>query len=124
MFAVLACQVTGLAAVPLVLGQRAASAPAGGDEGDEIACSCTHGPNAECPMHKHKKPAPASGDARWCSGCPDAQDIVLTTVVGFAGALVDRYQPVAPEGVSESIGVLRERSLDLVRPPTSPPPRA
>ncbi len=120
-FAVLAGQVAGIAATPVVLcemGGAATSASA-----DEIACTCSHGPNAECPMHKHKKPAPASGETRWCTGCSDIPAAVLTTLIGVAGEIVLRQQPVAPEGVSGSISALVERPQNLVRPPVSPPPR-
>jgi len=121
-FAVLAGQVAGIAATPVVLCEMGgAVTPA---SADEIACTCTHGPNAECPMHKHKKPAPVSGETRWCTGCSDTPAAVLTTLMGVFGEIVLRHQPIAPERLSESLSILVERPLNLVRPPVSPPPRA
>jgi hypothetical protein len=120
-FAVMAGQVARIAATPVVLcemGGAVTSASA-----DEFACTCTLGPNAECPIHKHKKPAPVSGETRWCTGCSDSPGAALTTLIGVAGELVLRQQPVAPEGLSESLRVLVERPLNFGRPPVSPPPR-
>ena len=68
----------------------------------------------------HKKSAPLSRQIRWCAGSHDSQDGVLTTLIGFACAIVQHHQPVVPEGVSESLGALSERPLDLVYPPVFP----
>ena len=119
-FAVLAGQ-GGIAATPMVLFQMGGAATAA--SGEKIACTCIHGPNAECPMHKHNKPAPVSDKTRWCTGCSESPAAILTTLIGFAGEIVLRQQSVAPQGLSESLGVLVERPANLVRPPVSPPPR-
>jgi len=118
--AVIAGHVAGIAATPAVLCQMGGAAAA---RADEIVCTCIHGSNAECPMHKHKKAAPMSSETRWCTGCSDAPAAVLTTLMGVSGEIVGRDQPVAPEAVSESLSILVERPLNLVRPPVSPPPR-
>lgn len=117
----MACQMAGIAATPLVLGQMDSTTTSAVT--DEGRCTCAHGKNAECPMHKQTKPASAPRGTQWCSGSHDTQEGVLTTLVGFAGTLVQRHQPAAPEGVSASLGALLERPLDIVRPPVSPPPR-
>ncbi|MES1256123.1 MAG: hypothetical protein ABUS56_10975 [Acidobacteriota bacterium] len=119
-FAVVACQVAGIAGTPVALGTMLVTDSTGGDE---VACTCTHGPNAECPMHEHKKPAPPSRDTRWCTGCHDAADMVLTPIVGFVAPLVDRQGVDAPVGVAASVTAAVDFSLDLARPPASPPPR-
>ena len=121
-FAVLAGRVAGIAATPVVLCRMGGGATAA--SADEIVCTCTDRPNAECPVHKHKKAAPVSGETRWCTGCSDTPAAVLTTLIGVAGEVVLRQQSVAPEGLSESMSVLVEHPLSLVRPPVSPPPRA
>lgn len=117
----LAGQLAGMAATPTVLCQMGGAATSASD--DEIACTCPRGPNGECPMHTHKKPASSSRETRWCAGCQDNEDAVLTTLIGFAGVIVPRQHPVVPEGVSASVGALVERPLNLLRPPVSPPPR-
>jgi len=49
--------------------------------------------------------------------------MTLTTMIGFAAPIVDRYQAVMPDGGSESLFAFGMHPLDGVRPPVSPPPR-
>ncbi len=119
-FAVMACQVVSTVATPMLLFARAGE-PTGSDE---ITCTCTHGLNAECPMHKHKRSASPSPGTSWCTGGQDSQASLLTTLLAFAGPVVERHQEVRPQGISEPLIPLLVCSLDLDRPPVSPPPRS
>jgi hypothetical protein len=119
--AVMACQLIGFAAAPIAVCQM--GSPATSTVSVEVTCECPRDSTAECPMHPHQKPAPSRRETRWCAGCQDSQELVLMTLIGVAGAIVQCRHPGAPEGVSESLAALFERPLDVVRPPFSPPPR-
>jgi hypothetical protein len=117
----MACQLVDIATAPLVLC-RMDAAPSVGSA--EIACTCPQGPNAECPMHEDKRPTPSSGESRLCAGCAGRAEMVLTTLIGFAGPVVDRHQTVIPEGTSEPLTSIFVRFPDVDSLPLFPPPRS
>lgn len=121
--AVLLCQLAAMAASEAVWYQAGEQESA---SSDEIACTCTHGPDAACPMHKSPKaPSPAgasSRESRWCKGCDDGPQMVLAPFT-FVGPVVARGSVVAPRGVSALSIAVAAPPLDVVRPPIAPPPR-
>jgi hypothetical protein len=119
-FTVMACQLADIVAAPLVIC-RMGTAPSAGS--GEISCTCPQGPDAECPMHKHEKPIPSSRETRWCADCRGSAEMILTTLIGFAGPVVERHQTLIPEGASEPLITTLAGSPDLSSPPSAPPPR-
>jgi hypothetical protein len=115
-----------LAATPVAIGQLiAATAPAVA-AGAQMQCTCGHGMDAQCPMHHHGAASSASSKKstpKWCAGCRDSVDMTLTAMIGFAAPMVERAAFAQPDGQSESLVAFRAHPLDLVRPPTAPPPR-
>ena len=120
--AVMASQLAGIAAMPLVLCQ--ASDARGADTGSDVTCTCVHAPGAECPMHKHKAQQSSSRQTRWCAGCHDAEDVVLTAVIGVTGSVEARQHLAAPDAASELLTAFSEHPLALVLPPAPRPPRS
>ncbi len=120
---VTACQIVGVAAAPVVLCQMGEAATG---VGDEVVCTCGHDSGAQCPVHKHQQPPSPSKsspkDCR-CSGAGGGADTMLTALMAFAGPLVERRHAAMPNGASESVCPIVERSLNVARPPVSPPPR-
>jgi hypothetical protein len=121
--AVLLCQVAAMVATQIALVQPAASETA---SQDEVACTCVHGPDAECPMHKSRRPASSSGassrEARWCTGCSEGPQMVLTPFA-FVGPVAVRGEIAAPHAASEFLVAAVAFPFDLVLPPVAPPPR-
>ena len=112
----LSCQIGTVALVPVALWVNAADPHA-------AECTCGHGADAMCPMHRHK---PAGDPNSHCSmqASNETGTGVLTTIVG-AGGLIPESTPslVAP------VPSMNVRPADAdVRgerpvPPDPPPPR-
>jgi hypothetical protein len=123
---VLLCELGVMAATGIALAQP----PAGDVQAvthDEITCTCTHGPDAECPMHKAPKAHPPAGasprEPRWCTGCSTDPQIVLTPFA-FVGPLVTAARADAPRAASAVLDRRTASPIDFARPPVPPPPRA
>jgi hypothetical protein len=105
-------QVAAMAAAPVVLANHASEV--------DIDCTCTHGPNAICPMH-HK---PASG-AKVCiiGSVDDAVGVLgsLFHAIGLmpASAQIAAVAPVALPSITSA-----HSSSHHPVPPDPPPPRA
>jgi len=112
----LSCQVGTFALVPVVLWVNAADPHA-------AECTCGHGADAMCPMHRHK---PAGDSNNPCSMQASNQTGtgVLTTIVGAAGLIPESTPSFVAPGPSISVSpmdvdVRGERPV----PPDPPPPR-
>jgi hypothetical protein len=113
----LSCQIGTVALVPVALWVSAA-------DPHTAECTCGHGADAMCPMHRHK---PAGNPNSHCSmqAANGAGRAVLTTIVGVAG-LIPESTPslVAPVPSTRvrpgDVHVRGERPV----PPDPPPPRA
>jgi hypothetical protein len=123
---VLLCELGFMAGTGIALAQ-----PDAGDvqaaTRDEIMCTCTHGPDAECPMHKapkaHAPEATAPREPRWCTGCGTDPQMVLTPFA-FVGPLVAASRVHAPRAASAVLVRRTALPIDFARPPVPPPPRA
>jgi len=111
----LTCQVGTVALGPVALWVSADSHAA--------ECTCGHGADAMCPMHRHK---PAGDPDTNCSmqAANGAGTAVLTTIVGAAGLIPEStpslVAPVPSTNVSRTdVDVRGERPV----PPDPPPPR-
>ena len=122
-------QLASTVAASVVLCQSRAAT--GGAAADNVVCTCAHGPMSECPMHKGHgthgtpgahEPDSSSRGTRWCAGCGETPEMVVTTL-SVAGP-VERHRHVAPQTQSQSHAASVERVLDVVLPLISPPPRA
>ena len=121
---VMACQIAGLAATSVALSRASHAEPAGGNE---IVCTCTHGPEAECPMHKSHNLYRASAspssplEHHCCSGRQEGPDMLLTA---FLAPLAAPCQELpAPGDSSASVPFANSHIVDMTRSPISPPPR-
>lgn len=90
------------------------------------ACTCSHGPGTECPMHKRRvdtlsQSQPGDRDCHCCNSRPQASDATLTLVF-WGGPILETRTPV-PNGRSEASLVVLSMASDPTSPPTSPPPR-
>lgn len=110
------CQIGTIALMPVAMSASAADSRAG-------VCNCGHGPDAMCPMHRHK---PAGDPISHCSmqAADETGTAVLTTIVGAAGLIPESapslVAPVPSMNVSPTdVDVRGERPL----PPDPPPPR-
>jgi hypothetical protein len=112
----LSCQVGTVALTPVVMWVSAADPRA-------AECNCGHGPDAMCPMHRHK---PAADPISDCSmqAANETGTAVLTTLVGAAGLIPESTPSLVAPVPSMNVGptdvdVRGERPL----PPDPPPPR-
>jgi len=120
--ALLLCQGAGALAAPVTACARPTSASAG----DAAECTCTHGPDAVCPMH-HRRPTtprrPSRDDCRCSSPAAPAAPTPATTSIDLA-------LPIAEQGLERPVdtydilSVAARQWTDYVRPPFSPPPRS
>lgn len=113
----LSCQIGAVALVPVAMWLNAADPHA-------AECTCGHGADAMCPMHRHK---PAGSSSSHCSmqATNGTGTAVLTTLVGVAGLIPESMSslvaPVPSTNVSPAdVDVRGERPV----PPDPPPPRA
>ncbi len=111
------CHVGSVALVPVALWVGAADAHA-------PVCTCGHGADAMCPMHRHK---PAGSTESHCSmqAAQGAATAVLTTIGSIAGLIPESTPSLIAPVPSTSVGptdvdVRGERPV----PPDPPPPRA
>ena len=112
----LSCQAGTVALVPVALWMS-------GAEHHAAECTCGHGANAMCPMHRHE---PAGTPGRDCSmqAANETGTAVLTTL--GAGGLIPQSTPalVAPIPSTHvsppDVDVRAQRPV----PPDPPPPRA
>lgn len=99
----------------------------GGERGGveaALVCTCGHGDDAQCAMHKHhgsKSSAPTTN--RFCAGCHDQVDVVMTALIGFAAPLTDRSEIAPPDGRLAMVRLSGDQPLDFAYQPLSPPPR-
>ena len=112
----LSCQIGTVALVPVALWVSAADPHA-------AECTCGHGADAMCPMHRHK---PAGDPNSHCSmqAANETGTAVLTTIVGAAGLIPEStpslVAPVPSMNVRPAdVDVRGERPV----PPDPPPPR-
>ena len=112
----LSCQIGTVALVPAALWVNAADPHA-------AECTCGHGADAMCPMHRHK---PAGNPDGRCSmqAAHETGTAVLTTIAGAAGLIPEStpslVAPVPSMNVSPTdVDVRGERPV----PPDPPPPR-
>jgi hypothetical protein len=106
------------AAICQMRGQGAAAAAA-------LVCTCGHSPDGQCAMHKHHKmPGAPTSQNRWCAGCQDRVDMIVTTLTGFAAPVPDRSEFARPDAVASAFQPFAERPLEFISPPLSPPPRS
>src|SRR5258708_9436 len=113
----LSCQIGTVALVPAAMWISAADPHA-------AECTCGHGADARCPMHRHK---PAGNSSSHCSmqATNGAGTAVLTTIFGVAGLIPESapllVAPVPSTSVSPAdVDVRGERPV----PPDPPPPPA
>jgi hypothetical protein len=123
--AVTASLLAGMAATPAMICQMIGEPPA---VAAATVCTCAHGTDGQCPMHKHHGPGPSSSSApisgnRWCAGCADSAEMIITAMIGFAAPIIDRSDIARPDGRSAQVHAFIEHPLDTVHPPVSPPPR-
>jgi hypothetical protein len=115
-----------LAATPVAIGQLMPASTVSVASVQQ-QCTCGHGMDAQCPMHHHgaesSKKSTSTSSNKWCAGCRDSVDMTLTAMIGFAAPMVERAAFTRPDAPSESLLASGAHPLDLVRPPTSPPPR-
>ena len=112
----LSCQIGTVAFVPVALWVSAADPHA-------AECTCGHGADAMCPMHRHK---PAGDPNSHCSmqATNETGTAVLTTIVGAAGLIPESTPSLVAPVPSMHVGptdvdVRGERPV----PPDPPPPR-
>ena len=99
-----------------------------------LVCTCGHSPDGQCAMHKHHKmPGSSSSSSsssgqqsqnKFCAGCQDSVDVIVTALTGFAAPVPDRSEFARPEGLASAFQPFAERPLEFISPPLSPPPRA
>lgn len=108
------------AAICQMSGQQAAVAA--------LVCTCGHSPDGQCAMHKHHQMPGSSSTPtsqnRWCAGCQDSVDTILTALTGFAAPVPDRSEVVRPDAIASAFQPFAERPLEFISPPLSPPPRS
>jgi hypothetical protein len=77
-------------------------------------------------MH-HERPHEDDQDEdsgpRWCSTCPDLNQVVLSLMTAALGAPVGTFSLSAPGGPYSRLLADDARALDAEAPPFSPPPR-
>lgn len=126
--AVVANMVTGLLVTPLAICQMrdGQMAMAG------LVCTCNHSPDGQCAMHKHHGSGSTNTTStrntntntnKWCAGCQDSADYIMTAFTGFAAPLIAPIALAPPEVRVRSVRAFSERPLDTFSPPLSPPPR-
>src|SRR6476661_3954376 len=110
-------QIAPVALVPVAMWVSAADPHA-------AECTCGHGADAMCPMHRHK---PTGSSSSHCSmqATNGTGTAVLTTLVGVAGLIPESIPslvaPVPSTSVSPAdVDVRGEHPV----PPDPPPPRA
>jgi hypothetical protein len=110
------CQVATVALAPIALW---IAADVHGAE-----CTCGHGADAMCPMHRHK---PSADPNSHCSmqAANRTGTAVLTTIIGAAGLIPEPAPSLVAPAPSTNVGptdadVRGERPV----PPDPPPPRA
>jgi hypothetical protein len=93
----------------------------------EVACTCTHGPDANCPMHKllaaqtqGRESTP--GQPHCCSRQPDG-NMLLTSLIVWSGAIVPVRMAAHAQGSREHIATAAPQLVTRERAPASPPPR-
>jgi hypothetical protein len=94
--------------------------------GNEVVCTCTHGPDAECPMHRSHKASvlPSSPlDHHCCSGRQDGFDALLTALLAPLAAPAACQELPAPGDTSASVPFAGAHIIDVTHSPISPPPR-
>lgn len=113
----LSCQIGTVVFAPVALWISASDPHA-------AECTCGHGADALCPMHRHK---PAGVPKSDCSmqAANETGTAVLTTIVGAAGLIPEStpslVAPVSSMNVAPTdVDVRGERPV----PPDPPPPRA
>lgn len=112
----LSCQIGTIALVPVASWVNAADPHA-------AECTCGHGANAICPMHRHK---PAGDPSSRCSmqATNETGTAPLTTIAGAGGLLPESTLSLVAPVPSMNVGptdddVRGERPV----PPDPPPPR-
>jgi hypothetical protein len=113
----LSCHIGTVALVPVALWVSAADPHA-------AECTCGHGADAVCPMHRHK---PAGNTNSTCAmqAVNGAATAVLSTLVGVSG-----FIPESKPSLAAPVPSTRVRPIDVVVrgerpvPPDPPPPRA
>ena len=93
-----------------------------------LVCTCGHSPDGQCAMHKHHKMPGSSSTPqsqnKFCAGCQDSVDVIVTALTGFAAPVPDRSEFARPEGLASAFQPFAERPLEFISPPLSPPPRS
>ena len=90
-----------------------------------LVCTCGHSPDGQCAMHKHHKmPGAPTPQNKFCAGCQDSVDVIVTALTGFAAPVPDRSVFARPEGLASAFQPFAEGPLEFISPPLSPPPRA
>jgi len=113
----------GMVAMPVAICQMRGMGAAA------LVCTCGHSPDGQCAMHKHHKmpgssSAPTSSPNKWCAGCQDSVDVIVTALTGFAAPVPDRSEFARPEGLASAFQPFAEGPLEFISPPLSPPPRS
>ena len=112
----LACQLAALTVTTASLCADGRGVPG------QQACTCTHAPGAECPMHRHAPPASKSTCS--CRSTSDSGDAALAAL--FGPSAVVPTQSIHP--VTFASSQMRADSplfLSSTHPaPDGPPPRA
>ena len=109
----LSCRLASAALAPLAVW-------AGSADGHAAECTCVHGPDAACPMHK--KAAPGS---TFCvlQSTAEPSTALLTSPFGLLGLVAERTQLVAPASSRHVLIVDFEMTTRRAGPPDPPPPR-
>jgi hypothetical protein len=90
--------------------------------GDNVTCTCTHGPDAQCPMH-HKRATSPSG-CNCGNNAPDPGSLTVVSLLGpvavLPGASVALIEPPITRSPNHQI----TRFSVWIPVPPGPPPRA
>ena len=90
---------------------------------DNLTCTCTHGLDANCPMHHHRKESSKS-DCHCASNAPDTGTTSVVTFLGIAGVLTATPGASAPLLQSPFTDRSATAPTDWIAAPVGPPPRA
>jgi hypothetical protein len=98
------------------------------DSAGELVCTCTHGPGAECPMHKmlalrSKTRESPPGQPHCCSGRAQEGDMLMPSLIVWSAAAAQARAYVHDGGARERIPTQAPRTVTQARAPVSPPPR-
>ncbi len=114
----LCTQFAVLTAAPVSLCTTAPAAAA-----DEVTCTCTHGPDANCPMHHHRAPSKSS-DCKCRGTSPASNTTVVPILLDQAGILTSPSIDIGRPDASPLVVGSHTVAANWIAVPDGPPPRA